>query len=160
MNRQISEQGLALIRRFEGFSAKPYLCPAGHLTIGYGHVVRPGEEFAAPLSEAQADALLKKDVAAAQRAVTRLITAPLTQSRFDALVSFTFNVGAGALQRSALRRKVNRGEHAAVEAEFLKWIWAGGKRSPGLVRRRMAEAALYDIASRALIAAPSVPSSR
>ena len=73
----------------------------------------------------------------------RLIRVPLEDSRFDALGSFTFNLGAGALQRSTLRRKVNRQEHAAVPAEFGRWVWAGGRRLKGLVRRREAEAVLY-----------------
>ena len=73
----------------------------------------------------------------------RLISVPLTGGQFDALVSFTFNLGAGALQRSTLRRKVNRGEHQAVPAELMKWVWAAGKRLPGLVRRRKSEALVY-----------------
>ena len=73
----------------------------------------------------------------------RLISVPLTVGQFDALVSFTFNLGAGALQRSTLRRKVNLGEHESVPAELMKWVWAAGKRLPGLVRRRQAEGAAY-----------------
>ena len=73
----------------------------------------------------------------------RLITAPLSNGQFDALVSFTFNLGAGALQRSTLRRKVNREEHADVPAELMKWVWAGGRKLKGLVKRRQAEASLY-----------------
>jgi lysozyme len=84
-----------------------------------------------------------EDVQTAERAVLRLITVPLTDGQFDALVSFTFNLGAGALQRSTLRRKINRGDHANVPAEFRKWVWAGGRKLEGLVRRREAEAALY-----------------
>ncbi len=80
---------------------------------------------------------------AAKRSVLRLITVPLTNSQFDALVSFTFNLGGGALQRSTLRRKVNREEHDDVPAEFLRWVWAGGKKLRGLVRRREAELLLY-----------------
>ena len=79
----------------------------------------------------------------AERAVLRLISVPLTQGQFDALVSFTFNLGAGALQRSTLRRKVNREEHADVPAEFSKWVWAGGRKMNGLIKRRKAEAELY-----------------
>jgi lysozyme len=75
--------------------------------------------------------------------VLRLIAVPLTAGQFDALVSFTFNLGGGALQRSTLRRKVNREEHAAVPAELMEWVWAGGRKLKGLVRRREAEAALY-----------------
>ena len=79
----------------------------------------------------------------AERAVLRLISVPLTDGQFDALVSFTFNLGAGALQRSTLRRKVNRGEHKGIPSELMKWVLAGGKRLPGLVRRRQEEGASY-----------------
>ena len=73
----------------------------------------------------------------------RLITVPLTDGQFDALTSFAFNLGGGALQRSTLRRKVNRGEHALVPAEFMKWVWAGGRQLKGLSRRREAKSRLY-----------------
>lgn len=73
----------------------------------------------------------------------RLIQVPLNDNQFDALVSFTFNLGAGALQRSTLRRRVNREEHEVVPAEFRRWVWAGGRKLKGLVWRREAEAARY-----------------
>ncbi|MBN8530387.1 MAG: lysozyme [Alphaproteobacteria bacterium] len=139
------EAGLDLLRRFEGFSAQAYRCAAGHLTIGYGHVVRQGEVYADGISEADALALLARDVVVAEDAVRRCITAPLNQAQFDALVSFVFNLGGGALQRSSLRRKVNRQEHDEIPGEFLKWVWASGKKLPGLIRRRRAEAALYTL---------------
>lgn len=142
--RHITPTGLNLIKQFEGFRAQPYLCPAGYSTIGYGHVIRPEEGYLqAGITEPMAQALLIKDVAVAEIAVLRLIDAPLADGQFDALVSFTFNLGAGALQRSTLRRKVNRREHDAVPEEFLRWVWAGGRRMQGLVRRRQAESWLY-----------------
>jgi lysozyme len=141
--RHITEDGLRLIRRFEGFSAIPYLCPAGYLTVGYGHVVKNPAAFRQPITEDEATEILVLDVAKAEKAVLRLITVPLSDGQFDALVSFTFNLGSGALQRSTLRRKVNREDHAEVPAEFLRWVWAGGKKLKGLIRRREAEAALY-----------------
>lgn len=101
------------------------------------------EQFAAGITQAEATELLRKDVGIAELAVLRLISVPLTDGQFDALVSFTFNLGAGALQRSTLRRKANRGEHDSVPAELMKWVWAAGKRLPGLVRRRKAEALAY-----------------
>ncbi len=101
------------------------------------------EQFVGGITPEQAEALLRQDVQAAERAVLRLITVPLTDGQFDALVSFTFNLGAGALQRSTLRRKVNRGDHANVPAEFRKWVWAGGRKLEGLVKRREAELLLY-----------------
>ncbi|PRE30445.1 muraminidase [Burkholderia multivorans] len=143
--RHVTEEGLNLIKRFEGFSPNIYICPAGYPTVGYGHVLLAHEQdqFAAGITPAQATELLRKDAAIAERAVLRLISVPLTDGQFDALVSFTFNLGAGALQRSSLRRKVNRGEHESVPAELMKWVWAAGKKVSGLIRRREIEGALY-----------------
>lgn len=143
--RHVTEEGINLIKRFEGFSSTIYICPAGYPTIGYGHVVlaHEREQFAAGVTQAEATELLRKDVRIAERAVLRLISVPLTDGQFDALVSFTFNLGAGALQRSTLRLKANRGEHESVPAELMKWVWAAGKKLPGLVRRRQAEGACY-----------------
>lgn len=87
--------------------------------------------------------LLAQDVVRAENAVLRLIRVPLTNGQFDALVSFAFNIGAGALQRSTLRRKVNNEDHHDASTEFRKWVWAGGKKLNGLVKRRKAEAAMY-----------------
>jgi lysozyme len=143
--RHVTDKGLALIRRFEGFSPTVYLCPGGWPTIGYGHVFREAERerFASGINEDEAEELLRRDVSKAERAVLRLITVPLTDGQFDAMVSFAFNLGGGALQRSTLRRKVNRGEHSGVPAEFRNWIWAGGRKLKGLVRRREAEVNAY-----------------
>lgn len=143
--RHITEKGLGIIKKFEGFSPTVYICPASYPTIGYGHVVKPDErqQYASGITPEQAEVLLRQDVQTAERAVLRLISVPLTDWQFDALVSFTFNLGAGALQRSTLRRKVNRSDHTNVPAEFRKWVWAGGRKLEGLVRRREAEATLY-----------------
>jgi lysozyme len=143
--RHTTQQGIDIIKRFEGFSPTIYLDAAGLPTIGYGHLLRSGEAemFRRGISHEAAIALLIKDVEAAERSVLRLITVPLSNGQFDALVSFTFNLGGGALQRSTLRRKVNREEHDDVPAEFLRWVWAGGKKLRGLVRRREAESATY-----------------
>ncbi|WJW80324.1 lysozyme [Bartonella sp. TP] len=141
--RHITQNGLDLIKRFEGFSQTVYFCPAGYPTIGYGHVVKDDEDFAAGIDEAQAEELLRQDAQIAERAVLRLINVPLTDGQFDALVSFTYNLGGGALQRSTLRRKINREEHAEVPEQFMRWVWAGGRKLKGLVRRRAAEAGFY-----------------
>ena len=143
--RHLTDEGLALIKRFEGFAPEIYICPGGWPTIGYGHVVRDHERerFADGIDEATAEDLLRRDVETAERAVLRLIRVPLEAGRFDALGSFAFNLGAGALQRSTLRRKVNREEHGAVPHEFRRWVWAGGRKLKGLMRRREAEAGLY-----------------
>ena len=138
--RHITQEGLNLIKRFEGFEPEIYLDAAGLPTIGYGHLIRPGEHkmFENGISEVAAQALLAKDVWSAERSVLRLISVPLDDGQFDALVSFTFNLGGGALQRSTLRRKVNREEHHEVPEQLMRWVWAGGRRLRGLIRRREA----------------------
>lgn len=139
---------LVLVKAFESFASRPYLCPAGWWTIGYGAVRNasgaPVTAATPPVSEPDALVLLARDIAAAERAVLRLIRrTELTQGRFDALASFTFNLGAGNLQASTLRRVVNLGEHARAPGELSRWVYGGGRRLPGLIRRRKAEAILY-----------------
>jgi lysozyme len=142
--RHITEVGLRLIEAFEAFMPTPYLCPAGYWTIGYGHLL-VGDRASWPtsISQEEAEALLEADVRKAEGAVLRLIRVPLSNEQFDALVSFTFNLGGGALQRSRLRSMVNREDHTEVPEEFLRWVRAGGKVLRGLVRRRAAEGRLY-----------------
>ncbi len=143
--RKCTQNGLFLIKKWEKLELNTYFCPAGYPTIGYGHVVKVAEAdlFVNGITEEQAETLLAADVNMAERTVLRLISVPLTDGQFDALVSFTFNLGAGALQRSTLRRKINREEYAEAAPEFLKWVWAGGRKLKGLARRREAETALY-----------------
>lgn len=143
--RHINEAGLNLIMTFEGFSPRPYLCPAGVWTIGYGHT-RGVTKESPHIDELEAMELLRGDVASAEASVSRLVKVPLTDGQFAALVSFVFNLGAGRLQASTLLRRVNAGDHAAAAEEFKKWTLAGGKRSKGLIRRRAAEIALYSAA--------------
>ncbi|EKF9276361.1 lysozyme [Vibrio cholerae] len=141
--RHVTQDGIDLIKRFEGFSPTVYVCPAGYPTIGYGHLVREAERYQQGVTEAEAEDLLRRDVHAAESAVLRLIDVPLTNGQFDALVSFTFNLGAGTLQRSTLRRKVNRQAHSEVPEQFMRWVWAGGRKLDGLIRRREREALIY-----------------
>lgn len=139
---QTSERGLELIKNAESFRALPYLCPANVWTQGYGHIdgVTP---HSPPVTVAQAEAWLAADVKRYERSVMALIKVPLTQNQFDALVSFTFNLGGGALQRSTLRSKLNRGDYAGASNEFLKWVRGGGRILNGLVKRRRAERELF-----------------
>ena len=141
----ITDEGINLIKRFEGFSSSIYICPAGYPTIGYGHVVRDDEkqQFAQGIDKDEGEELLRQDVRWAERGVLRLIDVQLTDGQFDSLVSFTFNLGTGALQRSTLRRKVNREEHDDVPAQFKRWVWAGGRKLNGLMRRRNTESIIY-----------------
>jgi lysozyme len=138
-----SAQCYDLIRRFEGFRAYPYRCAAGYDTIGFGHVLRAGETFPHGITHAEAEQLLRGDVAIAFAAVQRLLPVPLTQGQCDALVSFTFNLGAGALQRSTLRQVLLRGEVGCAADEFRRWVYGGGQKLQGLVRRREAEIIMF-----------------
>ena len=138
-----SHKGINFIKSFENFSPTSYICPAGFRTIGYGHVVGKDDHFK-EVSEIYAEQILKQDLSIAEIAVHRNITAPLEQNQFDALVSFVFNLGGGSLQRSSLRQKINYGsDEYEIHNEFIKWVYAGGKKLIGLMRRREAEAGMF-----------------
>ncbi len=139
---RISREGLILIRDFEGFYPVPYRCPAGLWTVGYGHVLAPHEPIET-ITRSQAEVLLAADVRRSEWSVSALVNVAITQSQFDALVSFVFNVGAGAFERSTLRRVVNREDHEAVPGQLMRWVYARGRKLPGLVRRRFEESMLY-----------------
>lgn len=137
-----SRNGTDLIRKFEGEKLTSHICPAGVLTIGVGHTgpdVRPGQTITA----AQSQALLQKDLERFEKAVTQYAKVPLTQNQFDALVSFAFNVGIGALGSSTLLKLLNAKDYAGAAGQFERWNRAGGKVLDGLTKRRAAEAALF-----------------
>lgn len=142
-NCQIDDTGLALLKHFEGYSPFPYKDAVGVMTIGFGHAIQRGESIPAPLLGSAAETLLKSDARVSAKAINQQISVRLTTTQADALISFTFNLGGGALAKSTLRRRVNAGQHGKVPPEFLKWNHAGGKVLPGLSARRRAEAALY-----------------
>ena len=136
-----SSKGIELIKFHEGFSDKAYLCPAGVWTIGYGHT--GGVESGDVVTVAQATELLRADLAHAE-SVVNAQKLKLNQNQFDALASFVFNVGSGNFQKSTLLRVVrNNPGDLRIKAEFDRWIYAGGKVLPGLVRRRKDESNLY-----------------
>ncbi|MCG8394188.1 MAG: lysozyme [Pseudomonadales bacterium] len=142
-NCTTSFAGKTIVKHFEGFSPVTYIDAAGHPTIGYGHLIRDGEEFDEPLSFTQAEGLLEKDLASAERSVSLLAYTGVSQLQFDALVSFTFNLGHGNLEGSTLLRRVNEGDDEAAIGEFRRWVFAGGRKLRGLVLRRKAESELY-----------------
>ena len=131
----------ALIRQFEDLRLEAYRCPAGVPTIGIGHTrgVRMGDRC----SVQQADVWLTEDMADAVAAVQSVVTAPITQSMFDALVSFTFNLGAKRLYESTLLILLNKGSYKAAAAQFPLWKYSNGEVLQGLVHRRAAEAKLF-----------------
>lgn len=142
-----SQLCLDLVKHFEGLYLKTYLCPARIFTIGYGHTglmhndgtVFPGRK----ITESEAEALLRYDLEKFSGKVARLVKVPLEQHQFDALVSFAFNVGEGALSRSSLLKKLNAHNYAGAAEEFAKWNKGGGKVLSGLTRRRKAERHLF-----------------
>jgi len=146
---QISPRGLKLIADFEGLRLNAYPDPGtGNepWTIGYGTTVYPDGRKVKKgdvITQVQALDYLKQDVKKFATSVNQLVSVPLNQNRFDALVSFTYNLGASALARSSLLRKLNAREYEAAAAEFDKWVYAGGRILPGLVNRRKAERDLF-----------------
>jgi lysozyme len=146
----LSDAGARFITQFEGFSATLYDDPAGHCSIGYGHLVHHGPangtesaEFRRGITKDRALELLSADAAVAAAAVNQHVAVPLAQHQLDALVSFTFNVGTGAFGESTLLRELNAGRYDAVPRELDRWVKANGKTLPGLVRRRTAEGVLF-----------------
>lgn len=138
----ISDEGLSLIKKFEGLRLTAYQDAVGIWTIGYGHTgpdVTPGMR----VTQEQAESLLRKDVAEAEDAVRSLVKAPISQSQYDALVSFVFNVGRTAFMNSTLLRLLNQGDWVSAAAEFAKWHKAGKKALEGLLRRRIEEMILF-----------------
>lgn len=120
-----------------------YLDAAGKLTIGYGHLILPGEDFTGPLTPERAKALLASDVKKSERSVNTLVQPAIHQYQFDALNSFTFNLGGGNLASSTLLKRVNAKRDADAAMEFMRWVNAGGKKLLGLVNRRQAESLMY-----------------
>jgi len=147
---RLSPRGAAFISRFEGCVLRMYNDPTRNATIGVGHLIHLGPingrepaEFKRGITRQRALELLMSDAGNAARGVRQLIKVPLNQQQLDALVSFAFNCGTGSLAISTLRARLNRREYAAVPLELNKWVLSGGKRLPGLVRRRQAEGALF-----------------
>jgi lysozyme len=141
---------IMLAKRFEGFHrvpkndpgrAYPYVCPAGYWTIGFGHLC---DQSHPPITEDEAEDYLAADLTAALNATLRFcpVLASEPEERFAAIVDFTFNLGAGRLQTSTLRRRINLRDWSSAGQELRKWVHGGGRVLPGLVTRREAEAAL------------------
>lgn len=144
---KISEGGLSILKRFEGLRLVAYRDAVGVWTIGYGHTSAAGAPavYAGLTITAQrAEDILVADLRSYEAAVIANVKVPLNQNQYDALVSFTYNVGPGALKSSTLLKKLNAGDYAGAAAEFAKWNKGGGKVLAGLVSRRAAEAELFN----------------
>lgn len=143
---QTSDKGIALIKQFEGCKLTAYQDSVGVWTIGYGwtqHVDGKPIRAGMTIKQETAERLLKTGLVSYESDVSRLVKVVLTQGQFDALVSFTYNLGARSLSTSTLLRKLNAGDYAGAADEFLHWNKAGGKVLNGLTRRREAERALF-----------------
>lgn len=143
----VSEAALDLIRKSEGFSAAPYLCPAKVWTIGYGSTRLPGGASVTastpPVTREQAEEMLRADADAVAAEIDRMVVVPLTPGQMGALVSFVYNLGSGRLRSSTLLRKLNTGDYKGAAYEFGKWVIANGQVSNGLIARRAAEQAMF-----------------
>ena len=142
-----SDNGEKLIKKYEGFSSTPYLCPAKVPTIGYGATYYPNGKAVTlkdtPITEKQADEMLSFMLVKYENAVSRYVSIPLTQNQFDALVSFCYNVGQSNLLSSTLLKKLNAKDYKGASNEFLKWNKSGGKVLQGLVNRRKDEREVF-----------------
>jgi len=154
----VSPKAIGMIKHHEGVRQKPYRCPARLWTIGVGHVLYPEQgklkiddrdgfplrpEDDRKFTMDEVDAILTADLQRFERGVEKFVSVALTQGEFDALVSFSFNVGLGTLQRSTLRAKLNRNDKDGAADELLKYCMAGGKILKGLQNRRIDERALF-----------------
>ena len=155
---KVSAKSIYMIKHHEGVRQKPYKCPAKLWTVGVGHVLYPEqgklkidqrdgfalkvEDFRV-FSMEEVDGILRTDLDRFERGVEKFCPVPLTQGQFDALVSFSFNVGLGTLQRSTLRQKVLRGDMEGASEELLKYCMAGGKVLRGLLNRRKDEQVVF-----------------
>lgn len=137
-----SEQGIKIIKEFEGLHLRSYQCSAAVWTIGFGHTaqVKAGDE----ITESQADQLLRHDIQQAEQTVLAQVQAPLNQNQFDALVSFVFNVGAGSFRRSTLLRRLNTHDYTGAANELLRWVYVDGVLLRGLENRRNREKNLFE----------------
>jgi len=140
---QMSEAGLELLKRSEGFRGRTYLDAAGLPTIGYGHQLVHPEFFPNGISETQATAILTNDLRETEQAIARLVKVALSQGQFDALVDFCFNVGAGKLEASTLLKDLNSGQYDAAAEQLLRWDHVGAQEMAGLKARREAEFQLW-----------------
>jgi lysozyme len=139
---KINRAGIDLIKRFEGFNHRPYKCPAGLMTIGYGHVIKPSESFSA-ITKEEAQNILEQDIKLFESQVFSIVKSQINENQFSALVSFSYNTGINSFKKSTLLKKVNYGLHLDVPDEFINWVYVDSKKFKGLMRRRLEEARLY-----------------
>ncbi len=147
-----NDAGLQIIKDSEGLRTKAYRDTGNILTIGYGHTSAAGAPKVTEgmtITAAEADEILRRDVAGAEKDVADLVKVPLNENQHGAMVSFTFNLGRGQVAKSTLLRKLNDGDYAGAAAEFPKWIYDNGAVQNGLITRRAKERALFEASATA-----------
>lgn len=140
---KFSEKGIDLLCELEGFSAVPYADSGGAMTIGYGHLILPGQRWDEPLTHDEARWILLGDATYAEHCIRQTVTADLRQNEYDALVCFVFNIGTQAFRKSTLVRFLDAGEYEAAGDEFDRWVYDNGVKVSGLMNRRNREQALF-----------------
>lgn len=144
-----SDDALDIIKRYEKLKLRQYLDPVGLPTIGWGHLIREGEDFSGGITKERADSMLVEDVHSAEHDIARLIKVPLNQKQYDSLVSFVFNIGGSKLAKSKTLGIINDGRYLAVPGALRTWVNGRNKRGEliklrGLIRRREEEAKLFE----------------
>lgn len=137
------EKGLNLIKKFEGFSDKKYICPAGKPTIGYGHVILPSEHFPSSITKEEAEILLKNDLVSREKSLNILIKVVITQNQFDALISLIYNIGIENFKQSTLLKFINDKLFDKIPEQFRRWKYINKVISKGLLNRREEEIKLW-----------------
>lgn len=147
--KRVTRIGLALIKKWESLKLEAYICPAGKLTIGYGHVILEGEHITSPITEKMADDILIIDCMVAEDAINKYVKVPITINQFDALVSLIFNIGRSAFKRSKALGYLNNGLFNEAAMEFFSkergFVFIKDKVSKGLLNRRQDELKLWSM---------------
>ena len=138
----ISQEGLSLIKKFEGCELKAYRCPANVLTIGYGITKNVTENM--EISQEEADEMLNEEITEYEEYVNNMVKVPLEQNQFDALCSWVYNLGPTNLEKSTLLKLLNAGDYHLIPSQIRRWNKAGGETLTGLIRRREAESFLFE----------------
>ena len=138
----ISQEGLSLIKKFEGCELKAYRCPANVLTIGYGITKNVTENM--EISQEEADEMLNEEITEYEEYVNNMVKVPLEQNQFDALCSWVYNLGPTNLEKSTLLKLLNAGDYHLIPSQIRRWNKAGGETLTGLIRRREAESLMFE----------------
>jgi len=140
---RINQEGIDFIKKKEGIRLSAYADTGGKMTIGYGHLIKPGETFPAKITLEKAEEILRKDLVSVEQTINKCVERRIDQNQFNALCSLCFNIGNNAFAKSTLVKLLNEDKILKTAQEFMKWDYVNGKESPGLLARRKDESALF-----------------